>query len=186
MMMRNVRRAAWVAASMAALAGCSHAARGTKPSMPSPARAHALATSVPTPSPASTPSAASTAPVVTPSAAPLPGAKKTVALVPSPKKVPRLPPEAPPEILEVQISETEVRPGDSVRGNVVTSSNVASVEARIGGYALSLRKVGVGRFTLTYKVAGLPWFVHGNFTMHVIARNTRGAAIARDVPLTVR
>ncbi|HET6275284.1 MAG TPA: hypothetical protein VFE16_05015 [Candidatus Cybelea sp.] len=189
MMMRNVRRAAWIAASLAALAGCSHAARGTKPSMasPSPARARALPSPVPTPSPAATPSAASTAPVVTPSAAPASGvAKKAAALLPPPKKIPRLPPDAPPQILEVQISETEVRPGDSVQGNVVTSSNVASVEARIGGYAVSLRKVAVGRFALTYKVVGLPWFVHGNFTMQVIARNTRGTAVARDVPLTVR
>jgi len=108
------------------------------------------------------------------------------ALLPPPKKVPRLPPEAAPQILEVQISETVVSPGDSVQGNVVTSSNVASVEARIGGYAVSLRKIGVGRFALTYKVGALPWFVHGNFTMQVIARNTSGTAIARDIPLTVR
>jgi len=84
------------------------------------------------------------------------------------------------------VSETDVHPGDHVFGRVVTSSNVASVEARIGGYAVSLVKVGVGRFELRYTVGPLPWFIHGNFTMQVIARNTRGDATTRALPLTVR
>lgn len=84
------------------------------------------------------------------------------------------------------MSETIVQPGDRVFGRVVTSSNVASVEARIGGYAVSLVKTGVGRFELAYTVAPLPWFIHGNFTMQVIAHNTRGDTTTRAVPLTVR
>jgi hypothetical protein len=100
--------------------------------------------------------------------------------------VPHLAPDAAPEILDVGLSETHVQPGDRVFGRVVTTSNVASVEARIGGYAVSLVKVGVGRFELTYTVGPLPFFVHGNFTMEVIARNTRGDTATRSVPLTVR
>jgi hypothetical protein len=107
-------------------------------------------------------------------------------LPPVPKRVTRLPADAAPRILDVAVSETTVRPGDHVYGRVVTSSNVASVEARIGGYAVSLAKVGVGRFELAYTVGSLPWFVHGNFTMKVTARNTRGDAVTRAVPLTVR
>ncbi len=84
------------------------------------------------------------------------------------------------------MSETTVHPGDRVFGRVVTTSNVASVEARIGGYAMTLVKTGVGRFELTYTVAPLPWFIHGNFTMQVIARNTRGDSVTRAIPLTVR
>lgn len=84
------------------------------------------------------------------------------------------------------MTETTVHPGDIVSGRVLTSSNVASVQARIGGYAMSLSKMGVGKFELTYKVAPLPWFVRGNFTMHVIARNTRGDTATREVPLVVR
>jgi len=68
----------------------------------------------------------------------------------------------------------------------MTTSNVASVQARIGGYAVTLQKVGVGRFELTYTVGQLPWFVHGNFAMQVIARNTLGKTATRTVPLTVR
>lgn len=84
------------------------------------------------------------------------------------------------------MSETAVHSGDTVSGSVVTTSNVASVEARIGGYAVNLAKTGVGRFALTYTVAPLPWFVRGNFTMRVIAKNTRGDAVERAIPLTVR
>jgi hypothetical protein len=84
------------------------------------------------------------------------------------------------------MSETTVQPGDRVSASVVTSSNVASVEARIGGYAVNLAKVGVGRFALTYAVGPLPWFFHGNFTMRVIARNPRGEVATRTIPLTVR
>jgi hypothetical protein len=32
----------------------------------------------------------------------------------------------------------------------------------------------------------VPWFVRGNFSMQVIARNPRGDAVTRVVPLTVR
>ena len=94
-------------------------------------------------------------------------------------------PDAAPQILHIAVSETTVHSGDRVFGRVTTTSNVASVEARIGGYATSLVKVGVGRFALTYTVAPLPWFVRGNFTMQVIARNTRGVAATRAIPLTV-
>ncbi|HEX3368954.1 MAG TPA: hypothetical protein VHS56_05190 [Candidatus Cybelea sp.] len=101
-------------------------------------------------------------------------------------KVPLLPPDAAPKIISVDVSETTVRAGDRVWGKVVTTSNVASVEARIGNYAMSLNKVGVGRFALTYTVAPLPWFVRGTFAMRVIAKNTRGDTVERTIPLSVR
>jgi hypothetical protein len=124
---------------------------------------------------------------VTPSALPSVTPKNPAVLVPpAPKKVLLLTPDAAPQILRVAVSETTVHPGDRVFGQVLTTSNVASVQARIGGYAMNLSKVGVGRFELTYTVAPLPWFVRGNFTMQVIARNTRGDTVTRAIPLTVR
>jgi hypothetical protein len=96
-----------------------------------------------------------------------------------------LPPDASPKILGIAVSETTVHSGDRVSGNVVTTSNVASVQARVGGYAMTLQKTGVGRFALTYTV-NLPWFIRGNFTMRVIATNTRGDTVERLIPLTVR
>jgi hypothetical protein len=128
------------------------------------------------PLPAGTPSAA-------PSATP---ARSVAVLPPAPKNIERRDPDAPPQILDVAVSQTTVHPGDHIVGRVMTSSNVASVEARIGGYSVGLAKVGIGRFELAYTVGPLPWFVHGNFTMQVIARNTRGDKTTRAVPLTVR
>ena len=185
--MPNVRSALAIGAASLWLAGCSHAAapsggQPTSRTRPPAAVSRSAAgkagpaaarTAVPTsPPPASPPSTALPSPVVTPP-------KLAV-------KVPRLPPDAAPQILAVAVSETTVQPGDTVSGRVVTTSNVASVQARIGGYAMTLAKTGVGRFALTYKVAPLPWFIRGTFAMRVIAKNTRGDVVERTIPLTVR
>jgi hypothetical protein len=101
------------------------------------------------------------------------------------KHIVRLPPNAAPKILAVAMSETTIHHGDRISGSVVTTSNVASVQARVGGYALRLNKTGVGRFALTY-VVNIPWFVRGNFEVHVIATNTSGMTAERVIPLSVR
>jgi hypothetical protein len=167
--MRNVRPAVWIFTALVACAGCSHG----------------------------TPTASSQAPVTqSQSASALGPASPAASAVPiSPRrlgtflaraKVPRLPSEASPQILTVAMSETTVRPGDRIFGSVITTSNVASVEVRIGGYGASLTKVGVGRFELSYTVAPLPWFVRGTFAMQLVARNPHGDATTRVIPLTVR
>jgi hypothetical protein len=180
--MRRAAPALCIAAYSLALASCSHATRTTTPAQsPQPTPPPATAPAQPTPT-------ASPVPVTPPVITPTPGASTTSspAAPRIAKKVSRLAPDAAPQILAIAISATTVQPGDRVSGSVVTSSNVASVEARIGGYAVSLAKVGVGRFALTYTVAPLPWFIRGNFTMQVIARNTHGDAVTRAIPLTVR
>jgi hypothetical protein len=105
-----------------------------------------------------------------------------------PKRVaiPRLPADAPPQILSVAISETTVHSGDTVSGTVLTTSNVASVEVRVASFGLGLSKTGVGRFSLTYPVGNLPFFIRGTYAMRVIARNTAGTSTETSVPITVR
>lgn len=184
--MPNVRSALAIGAASLWLAGCSHAAApsGGQPTSKTPPPAGLSGSAAGKAGPA----AARTAGVPSP-----PSASRTPVspspVVTPPKlavKVPRLPPDAAPQILAVAVSETTVQPGDTVSGRVVTTSNVASVQARIGGYAMTLEKTGVGRFALTYKVAPLPWFIRGTFTMRVIAKNTRGDTVERTIPLTVR
>lgn len=153
------------AAASASPASSGPARRGTR----SPASAIPVAT--PSPGPSSAPSAPAAAARHARPAAPV---------------IRYLPPNAAPQILSVNVSETTVHSGDRVWGKVVTSSNVASVEARIGSYAMSLNKVGVGRFMLSYTVAPLPWFVRGTYPMRVIAKNTRGDTVERTIPLSVR
>jgi hypothetical protein len=194
--MRHVGQAVSIAVSSLALVCCSHAGKAPTARQPSASAKPPVQTTAPPPSAAarrsesSTPPSASPAPGSTaapssPPTSPL-ASQAGAPLTPGPRSVTRLPADAAPRILDVAVSETTVKPGDRIFGRVVTTSNVATVEARIGGYAVSLAKVGVGRFELAYTVGSLPWFVHGNFTMQLTARNTRGDAVTRAVPLTVR
>jgi hypothetical protein len=96
------------------------------------------------------------------------------------------PAEAPPQILSMSLSTPVARGGDVVSGTVETSSNVASVEARIAGYSSPMQKVGVGKFALSYRVPKLPFFLHKTYMIQVIARNTRGQAVSTAVPITIR
>lgn len=98
----------------------------------------------------------------------------------------RQPPDAPPRILAMLLSSPVVYGGEVVSGVVETSSNVASVEARIGGYSSTLQKVGVGRFQMSYRVPRLPFFLHHTYSIEVIARNTKGQVVTSSVPITVR
>jgi hypothetical protein len=116
----------------------------------------------------------------------VPSASPPPAVTATPVAIPRLAPNAAPRILSVSVDKTTVGSGDQVSGSVLTSSNVASVEVRIGGYSASLEKVSVGRFSLRYKLGNLPFFVHGNFEMRIIARNARGDSTEQALPITVR
>lgn len=186
--MPNARSALAIGAALLWFAGCSHAAHsggaGPSPAPRTPPRPGASQRA----GVAKPGQATATPPAASPSASPASTAPPSPVVTP-PRlavKVPRLAPNAAPQILAVAISETTVHPGDTVSGSVVTTSNVASVQARIGGYAMTLVKTGVGRFALTYTVAPLPWFIRGTFNMRVIATNTRGDTVERTIPLTVR
>lgn len=96
------------------------------------------------------------------------------------------PADAPPEILSMSLSSPVAHGGELVSGTVETSSNVASVEARIAGYSSPMQKIGVGRFALSYRVPKLPFFLHKTYMIQVIARNTQGQAVSTAVPITIR
>jgi hypothetical protein len=133
----------------------------------------AAATEQPAQVPTATPSAQPTATTATP------------APTATPKPV-LVPPNAPPRILSVHISSTNVTPGDEISGSVVTTSNVASLEARIATYSIVVPKTDIGTFRLTYKIPEVPFFLRGNYTLMLIARNTRGDHTTKQVPITVR
>jgi len=100
--------------------------------------------------------------------------------------VPQLPPDAAPQIVALYIDRTTVRGGDTVNGSIVTSSNVASVEARIGYFSIPVPKTGEGRFAVRYTVPHLPFFLHRTYSMAVIARNAAGVAAVRNVAIRLR
>jgi hypothetical protein len=60
------------------------------------------------------------------------------------------------------------------------------VEVRVATYGIVLKKVGVGRFSLAYKLGSLPFFVRGTYTMTIVARNPSGASTQTEMPLTIR
>jgi hypothetical protein len=120
-------------------------------------------------------------PTPVPSATPAPTASPT----PSPTDD-ALPADAPPRILGVSISKTVFGIGDVISGTMTTTSNVASVEARIGTFGISVPKTGVGRFELNYQVPSIAYLFRGPLTLELIARNSRGDRAVRDVHITIR
>lgn len=130
----------------------------------------------PAPTPAPTPSPA---PVVTP-------AQASRALPAPAPSILMLPPDAPPQILWIALSSTAPRAGDTLTVTVLTSSNVASVELRIGGYGSGMTKTDVGHFQLASTVPKLPFFMNHSLTLQFIARNTAGVAAQQSVLLQVR
>jgi hypothetical protein len=145
----------------------------------------ANASASPAPSPAHPSAEPSGAGTLKPNAEAVVTAPPAGPAVPTLPPIEVLPPKAAPRILAVTLSSNVVTGGQLVSGTVETSSNVAAVEARIGGYSASLRKVDVGRFVLTYRVPNLPFFLHRTYDLQVIARNTAGDAASTAVPITV-
>jgi hypothetical protein len=157
-----------------------------------------VATSAPaadSPAPSASPSAG---PSSTPAPTPTPYASASQAIVEEPMvaatlaphisrvKPMREPADAPPRILSMSISTPVAHGGQVVSGTVQTTSNVASVEARVGGYSSVMQKVGVGKFIMSYKVPHLPFFLHRTYNIEVIARNSKGEAVRSSVPITIR
>jgi hypothetical protein len=137
---------------------------------------------VPAPQSSAAPTPSAT---LTPVPAPTATTQPTVTPSPTPPPVVQLAPNAPPRIVAVHLSKQTVHAGETVSGTVDTTSNVASVEARVATFSISVPKVGVGRFALSYVVPNLPFFFHGTYPMTLIARNTAGKATQRVIPITV-
>jgi hypothetical protein len=134
------------------------------------------------PSPSPTPLAA---PVVTP----VPSPDPNVSPIPTPVATPTIlmqPPDAPPQILWISLSSTAPHAGDTLAITVLASSNVASVELRVGGYGSAMNKTDVGHFESTSQVPKLPFFMNHNVTLQVIARNTAGVQAEQDIPIQIR
>lgn len=93
---------------------------------------------------------------------------------------------ATPRIFTVEVSTRDFRAGQTVFGHVTTTYDVASVEARVGGYSSVLDKRGAGDFALNYTLPPvIPWFVHGRYVLKLIARTTEGVATIRELPVTL-
>lgn len=101
-----------------------------------------------------------------------------------------LAPDAAPQILWVALSSTTPKPGDIVTGVVLTSSNVASVEARVEGRAgrfiMPLAKTDVGHFEGSCRVPEVPLLMPHAFVVRIVAHNTAGVTAERILAMRIR
>jgi hypothetical protein len=122
-------------------------------------------------------------------ASPVPSVSPTPSQPPSPAPTPTilmLPPDAAPQILWFGLSTTTPKAGETLSVTVLTSSNVASVEVRVGGYGFNLPKTDVGHFEGAYAVPQLPFFMSHNLVMQIIARNTAGVAATINAQIQIQ
>jgi hypothetical protein len=90
----------------------------------------------------------------------------------------------PVRIVSYVLSSTVIHPGDDITGDVVTSSNVASVTARVGTFTVAVPKVAQGKFHLQMKMPSMP-LPPGPTKLIITAIRTDGKSISRDVAITV-
>lgn len=92
----------------------------------------------------------------------------------------------PPAITSLWMSASQVHPGEIIQGRVTATKNTASVEARIGGYGITLRKIDSFTFVGSYRVPRVPFFLRRSWTVRFIARNVDGVTAEQDAAISVR
>jgi hypothetical protein len=93
--------------------------------------------------------------------------------------------EAPPAIVAMHFSSLLVPLGSDWDGDMVTTSNTASVEIFTNLYSFEVPKVGTGRFRFAVHLFDLPAFLVRPYTLHVIARNAAGTRADTTVPFEI-
>jgi hypothetical protein len=89
-----------------------------------------------------------------------------------------------PKIERIWLSERDFHAHDLARVQVTTTTNAASVEARIESYGRALRKASPGQFVGALRVPELPPFLRRSFDLRFIVRNSLG--ISRQEAVEVR
>lgn len=94
--------------------------------------------------------------------------------------------DAPPEINWVWFDSLDVARGRQWRGQIQTTSNVASVEVRSNLFSIVARRADFGRFSFATDVFDVPSIFIRAYKLRVIARNTAGVEAEVDVPFRIR
>lgn len=95
-------------------------------------------------------------------------------------------PGAPPHIVAVWINATALHPGKRWRGKIITSTNVASVELRTESFSFTADRREFGVFDFSQELLDVIPQYRRAYTLHLIARNTRGEADECLIPIAIR
>jgi hypothetical protein len=101
-----------------------------------------------------------------------------------PAGVPYASDKDPVQIVSYVLSSTIIHPGDKVTGDVVTSSNAASVTAQVGSITVAVPKIAPGKFHLLLQLPSMP-LPPGAEKLIITAIRTDGVRTTREVPITV-
>ena len=91
-----------------------------------------------------------------------------------------------PKIERIWLSERDFHAHDLARVHVTTTTNAASVEARIESYGRALRKASPGQFIGALRVPKLPPFLRRSFALRFIVRNSLGISTQEAVEIQLR
>jgi hypothetical protein len=94
--------------------------------------------------------------------------------------------DAPPRILAMRFSAADVRRGETWTGEIVTATNVASVEVRTSLFSIDVPRTEFGRFAFRLHVYDVPPIFIRAYQVRVIARNSAGVEAEEDFPLRIR
>jgi hypothetical protein len=86
----------------------------------------------------------------------------------------------------MRFSAAQVRRGETWSGEIVTGTNVASVEVRTSLFSIDVPRTAFGRFAFRLHVFDVPPIFIRAYEVRVIARNSAGAQAEEDFPLRIR
>ncbi len=92
-------------------------------------------------------------------------------------------PSAPPRILSLWLSSTQIVPGKDWSGRIATTTNVASLEVRTESFSFNAQRVAFGQFVFDQHVLDIVPQYKRPYTLLVIARNTAGVEDTRTVAI---
>ena len=92
---------------------------------------------------------------------------------------------APPQIQALRLSTLEARPGADWDGDILTSTNTASVEVGTNLFDFSAPRTRPGHFAFHFHIIDVPALLVRPYVLYVTARNTAGAVSVVDVPFRI-
>jgi hypothetical protein len=112
----------------------------------------------------------------------------SMVLAASPARWPAAPvaaPSAPPRIVRVWLSSTQIVPGVDWSGRIVTTTNVASLEVRTESFSFNATRTTYGQFAFDQHVLDIVPQYKRHYTLLIIARDAAGDEDVRRVPIDV-